>query len=99
MLPGESKLEFDKRIKIVEDGAIKIKDLLVQKQPFPTQKCTKKKCVVCESEISENPKFPCNSNNVGYKLKCDTCLMRGKTKVYEGETSRSARIRGGRTLE
>ena len=39
-------------------------------------------------------KFPCNSNNVGYELQCDTCWERGKTMVYEGETSRSARIRG-----
>ena len=82
------------RIKIVEDGGVKIKDFLVCKDPFPTLKCKKKKCIICESEIHENLKFPCNSNNVGYQLECETCIGKGKTMVYEGETSRSARIRG-----
>ena len=82
------------RIKIIEDGGIKLKDFLVQKNPFPNQKCTKKKCVICESEVAENPKITCNSNNVGYRLGCETCLIRGKVKVYEGETARSARLRG-----
>jgi hypothetical protein len=43
---------------------------------------------------SENLKFACNSNNIGYKLECDTCLDRGQIRIYEGESSRSARIRG-----
>ena len=29
---------------------------------------------------------------------CDTCKDRGKEKVYEGETSRSARVRGAEHL-
>ena len=77
------------RIKIVEDGGEKIKDFLVCKDPFPTLKCKKKKCIICESEIHENLKFPCNSNNVGYQLECETSFSRGKPMVYEGETSRS----------
>jgi hypothetical protein len=40
-------------------------------------------------------KIACNSNNVGYKLVCETCEDRGLIKVYEGETARSARVRGG----
>ena len=36
----------------------------------------------------------CNSNNVGYRWVCTTCQNRNKTKVYEGESSRSARLRG-----
>ena len=71
-----------------------MKDFMVQKDPFPNLKCSKKKCPICESEVTDNPKIPCNSNNVGYKLKCDTCLIKGKTMVYEGETARSARVRG-----
>ena len=73
------------RIKIIEDGGIKLKDFLVCKDPFPVLKCNKKKCVVCESEIKENMKIPCNTNNTGYKLECETCLIRGKTVVYEGK--------------
>ena len=29
-----------------------------------------------------------------YRLVCDTCQNKGKTRVYEGETARSVRIRG-----
>ena len=44
-----------------------------------------------------NPKgnqYPCNTNNVGYRWHCLICRQENKTKVYEGESSRSARIRG-----
>jgi hypothetical protein len=82
------------RIKIVEDGGVEMKNFLVEKDPFPNLKCDKKKCLICESETSENLKVTCNSNNVGYKLECDTCFERGQIRVYEGESSRSARVRG-----
>ena len=36
----------------------------------------------------------CNTNNVGYRLVCDTCLKKGQNRVYEGETARSVRVRG-----
>ena len=39
-----------------------------------------------------------NSNNVGYVLVCETCQDRGLQKVYEGETARSARVRGAEHL-
>ena len=43
---------------------------------------------------SEEVKIPCNINNVGYRWLCLTCKERNITKVYEGETGRSARVRG-----
>ena len=82
------------RIKIVEVGGIRIKNILVKKNPFPNERCDMKKCLVCDSNVSGEIKIPCNSNNVGYQLICDTCSDNGIQKVYEGETSRSARIRG-----
>ena len=86
------------RIKIVEDGGVQLKNFLVQKDPFPISKCEKIKCLICGSEKSENLKYACNSNNVGYKLECETCLERGQKRVYEGESSRSARVRGAEHL-
>ena len=38
--------------------------------------------------------FYTNTNNVGYGWSCNTCKNRDKMKVYEGETSQSARLRG-----
>ena len=86
------------RIKIVEGGGIQMKNILVDKNPFPLTKCDKKKCIICESNVTGKLKIPCNSSNVGYKLVCDTCMDRGKNKVYEGETARSARVRGSEHL-
>ena len=87
------------RIKIIEDGGVKLKDMLIVKNPFQNNKCEEKStCFLCKSEKSENPKIPCNSNNVGYQVNCDTCEARGQMKVYEGETGRSARLRGGEHL-
>ena len=82
------------RIEIVEDGGVKMKNMLGKKDPFPSIKCDKKVCIVCESKISKN-QTSCNTNNIGYQLACDTCRERGIEQVYEGESSRSARIRGG----
>ena len=81
------------RIKITESSGVNIKDFLINKNPFPEQKCDEKKCLVCISEDKQNPKIPCNTNNVGYRLSCGTCANKGVDVGYEGETGRSARIR------
>ena len=92
------------RILIEEKGGLKIKDMLGAKNPFQKPKCTQKTCPMCK-EIDfimlnpEETKIPCNSNNVGYKWQCLTCQDRGITKVYEGETGRSARIPGSEHLK
>ena len=79
---------------MVEGGGIQMKNILVKKNTFPNKRCDMKKCLVCDSNVSGEIKIPCNSNNVGYQLICDTCSYNEIQKVYEGETSRSARIRG-----
>ena len=88
----------EERIKIVEGGGVLMKNIMVKKNPFPISKCEKKKCLICDSNVSGKSKIPCNSNNVGYRLVCDTCRDRGIQKVYEGETARSARVRGAEHL-
>ena len=69
-------------------------NILVEKNPFPSEKCERKKCVICSSDLNNKNLIPCNSSNVGYQLACETCKSRGVDKVYEGETARSARVRG-----
>ena len=98
----ERELELNKnsreRIKIVESGGIKMKNILTVKNPFQKTSCTQKWCPICQK--SENCKnnfeernIPCNTNNIGYRWICETCQDRNICKVYEGETSRSGRIR------
>ena len=67
--------------------------MLVNKDPFPNEVCEKKTCVLCKTN-SKKIKIPCTTNNVGYRLICETCEEKGTLKVYEGETARSARTRG-----
>ena len=92
------------RIKIEEKGGTKIKDILGTKNPFKKSKCVQKTCPLCiKSEFveigSDEVKIPCNTNNVGYRWRCMTCSDRNISKVYEGETGRSARTRGTEHLE
>ena len=81
------------RIKIVEKGGTKIETLLTNENTFKNEKCEAKGCPLCQGEYGEF-KIPCNTNNTGYRWICKTCEKTKKiTKVYEGETSRSIRIR------
>ena len=81
------------RIKIVEKGGLKVENILTKKDPVEKQKCTVKMCPICKNE-TKKLNVMCNSNNIGYRWVCCTCEGNNKTKVYEGETSRSARLRG-----
>ena len=91
------------RIKIVEKGGLKIKDILCAKNPFKKSKCELKTCPLCSNSefvevSSDEVKVSCNTNNVGYKWQCMTCKETDTVKVYEGETGRSARLRGAEHL-
>ena len=60
------------KIKIVEKGGLKIKDILGYKNPFKTLSCNAKTCPLCtESKYvniqSKERKISCRTNNVGYK--------------------------------
>ena len=81
------------RIKIVEKGGIKVENILTKKDPFEKENCKNKVCPICTNE-SKKLNILCNSNNVGYRWVCQTCEVQNKTKVYEGETARSGRLRG-----
>ena len=81
------------RIKIVEKGGIKMEKLLTNQNPFTNEKCEAKGCPLCQGEYG-NFKIPCSTNNTGYRWICRTCEKnKNVTKIYEGETSRSIRIR------
>ena len=81
------------RIKIVEKGGIKIEQILTKKNPFKNEKCAEKWCPLCKGEYGDF-KMSCSTNNTGYRWVCKTCEKSKKvTKVYEGETSRSIRLR------
>ena len=86
------------QVKIVEKGGLKVKDILGTKNPFKSSKCEQVTCPICsDSEYIQGNSFnsiPCNTNNVGYRWLCVNCEEKEKIRVYEGETGRSARLRG-----
>ena len=90
----------EERIKIVESGGVKIEELLTKKNPFKKSKCGETKCPLC---MSKNPdetiEILCNTNNIGYRWTCQNCEKLNKKRVYEGESSRSARLRGKEHLQ
>ena len=101
---AELNKNTEERIRIVEKGGLKIKDILGSKNPFKKSNCNQKTCPLCTNSEnvdthSDEVKIPCNSNNVGYMWLCLTCKEKDKMKVYDGETGRSARLRGGEHLK
>ena len=81
------------RIKIIEKSGQNLENILVKKNPFQKDNCIEKQCPICQNPDKKMNVF-CNTNNVGYRWSCKTCINRNKMKVYEWETSRSARLRG-----
>ena len=65
--------------------------LITQKNPFKKEKCGENNCPLCKT--GTRLKAFCNTNNVGYRWTCDNCKDKDLKRVYEGESSRSARIR------
>ena len=85
-------------IKIIERSGQNVESVLVKKDPFQKDNCNEEQCPICKNPDKKVNVF-CNTNNVGYRWSCSTCRNREKIKVYEGETSRSARLRGKEHLD
>ena len=79
-------------IKVVEKGGVKLKDVLIKKDPFNKPKCTTKLCPIChETKFSvknEKSRIPCGTSNVGYRWICTKC-----NSTYEGESARLNKVR------
>ena len=87
------------KIKVVEQGGVRIKSLLSKADPFPTQDCISERCPVCRTtaftELGKKSQFrtPCSAMGVGYSVTCVNCEKLGRKSSYEGETGRPARVR------
>lgn len=79
----------DIKIKVVERGGTKIKNLLQINDPLSDKKCSKEdKCFVCESG---NDKSLCRSSSINYKIECTDVLCKG---IYNGQSSKNGYSRG-----
>ena len=97
MKKRESELNSNNklRLKILEKGGTKFKDMIVKKNPFKPEPCTYKVCPLCKETkftlFDEKNVAKCKMANIGYRFICAGC-----NATYEGE---SARISRDRALE
>ena len=82
------------RIRIMEAPGIKLKNMLINKNPYPILPCHKHECPLCKPTAFSDPsnqktsKFHCTTPGVGYKISCNLCKEQGVLAVYEGESGR-----------
>ena len=88
-------------VKVVERGGVTVKSLLQKSDPFREAECEDNGCPVCtikEGGQRECVRGGCKIPNVGYVVTCIKCQEEGRTRVYEGESSRCLRIRAAEHL-
>ena len=79
------------RIKFIETSGRKYVDQLRVNDPYETKCQPEEKCLTCKSRAKTSN---CKIANVGYSIICKTCKERGRDRTYEGESCRTAYIRG-----
>ena len=88
------------RIKVVEGMGLKLKDVLITKNPYPTLPCQQKLCPMCKVTTFTTPanftgkSIPCNTPSVGYRITSMVCRNNGQLATYEGESGRPIVKRG-----
>ena len=85
------------RIRVVERGGSKLRDLVTSSNPWKKEHCGRTDCFLCNSkgEKSESSKGMCQREGVVYKVVCRECESKGVKAAYIGESSRTAYLRGG----
>ena len=81
------------RIKIVEKSGIKLKNILVQKNPYPKLLCHRDMCPFCKITPVSSPapsKLYCTTSGVGYTKTYLFCKSKNHQARYEGETGQPA---------
>ena len=97
---NDLNLHSGMRIKIVEKGGVKLKNLVVKNNPFKTEECLNKRCPVCKITPVTDPtdkspfRVSCRTPGVVYEFICQKCLEAGKISKYIGETGRPINARG-----
>ena len=95
-------------IKIVESGGKKLKDMLIDSNPWKETDCERERCITCMTAGVQSEDVPgdmkakagtCKTRNITYEIFCVTCMRNGELTKYVGETARSAYERGKEHLD
>jgi len=94
MRAKEAQINSDpqERLKILEKGGVKIRQILAKNEPFPQKPCDEPSCPLCQKSklLTKIPKskVPCDTQSIGYRWICSNCNY-----TYEGESDRTIRTR------
>ena len=86
------KISEDYIIKLVSKPGVKLSNLVHKKDPFLST-CKDEKCVASKKTTENGKVLNCKKMNIVYEAKCKDCEIKGKKKVYYGESSRNLHLR------
>ena len=83
------------RVKIVERGGRRLKDILGKKDPWAPASCLRSDCMMCQSASKKKDSVKtCHKESVVYLISCDRCKINKVKAHYVGESSRTGYLRG-----
>ena len=95
-----ARLHSVARVKIIERGGCKVKDILGKKDPWASTGCGRQDCMVCLSKgRKQDTPTTCSQENICYEISCDMCLDMGVAAKYYGESARTPYLRGREHLQ
>ena len=96
-----SSLYKTARVRIIERGGRKIKDILGRKDPWAPKTCARLDCMICMSTAIRRKGLPLLAFKKMFvmSLRCDRCKSRNVTANYYGESSRTPYLRGREHLQ
>ena len=87
-----------KKIKMVERGGVRLRDLLCQTDAWSKRRCERQTCLPCQSKEKDGG-ISCQKESITYRIKCMECGRQGKDAEYWGESARTGYKRGKEHLE
>ena len=76
------------RVSVVERAGASNKRL-AKSEPLKRKGCGREECFPCSSGGGK-----CDKNGVGYRIRCETCRLAGRSALYDGESGNNAYSRG-----
>ena len=70
-----------KRIRVVERGGSKLKDLLGCSDPWVGARCERTDCLPCQGKEEDGGGINCQKENVTYTIRCTECARAGKKAI------------------
>ena len=89
-----SNLHKIPRIRFIERGGVKIKDMVCRSNPWENQDCQREDCPICQGAEGEgNQMGKCRTEGIVYRISCIECKNNDIKSCYIGESSRSGYCR------